>query len=269
MRQWLTDARGKVTVDGYVLEYQCCGPPPDNNLTLVLLHEGLGCIELWRDVPERLVALTGCGVFVYSRAGYGGSDSVVLPRATDFMYHEATTVLPQLLLLMGIDRCVLIGHSDGATIAAIHTGTQEDFKTRGLILIAPHFFAEEISISAITEARVAYETGALRSRLARYHNDVDCAFYGWSDVWLSDLFKTWNVSEVIDYFRVPVLGIQGRQDQYGTLSQLNEVESRCHSPFEMLIVDNCKHSPHLEQPDLTLNTIAEFITRLIAMESSG
>lgn len=262
----LWKSRGRVRIEGHALEYQCYGPHPGDNITLILLHEGLGCAELWRDVPERLAALTGCSTFVYSRAGYGRSDPVSLPRPTDFMHREATRVLPPLLSKMGIEKCLLIGHSDGATIAAIHAGTQQDFKSRGLVLIAPHFFAEGVSLDAIREARLLYETGDLKHRLARYHDDVDCAFYGWNDVWLSEAFNTWNVSEVIDYFRVPVLGIQGRQDQYGTLKQLDEIEKRCYSPFERLILD-CKHSPHLEKPDATLNAIAEFTSRLLAMES--
>lgn len=262
-------AHGTIEAGGHTLEYQCYGPAPSSAITLVLLHEGLGCAALWRDFPVRLQQQTGCGVLVYSRAGYGDSKSVELPRPTDYMHREATVVLPELLEKTGIDKCLLIGHSDGATIAAINAGTQADYRARGLVLIAPHFFAEDISITAIAQARDAYESGDLKQRLARYHNDVDCAFYGWNDVWLSEDFKHWNVSEVIDYFRVPVLGIQGRDDQYGTLAQLKEIEQRCYSPFEKVIIDNCGHSPHTEHPQVTLNTISDFVDRLSAMEASA
>ncbi|MEM7256281.1 MAG: alpha/beta hydrolase [Pseudomonadota bacterium] len=258
---------GFIEAGGLQLEYQCFGPPQSASLTLVLLHEGLGCVAMWRDFPARLAQHTGGGVLVYSRAGYGGSDEALLPRPTHYMHEEATEVLPVVLQKLGIKKCLLIGHSDGATIAAIHIGSQNEFIVRGAVLIAPHFFAEDISIAAIKQAKQSYETGDLRARLARYHKAVDCAFYGWNDVWLSADFKHWNVSDVIDYFRVPVLGIQGREDQYGTLAQLTEIEQRSYAPFESLIIEHCGHSPHIEQPQQTLDAIVDFNRRLMAMES--
>ncbi len=262
--QW--QPRGTIEAGGAQLEYQCFGPRPDQALTLVLLHEGLGCIELWRNIPLLLAQQTGCGVLVYSRAGYGQSGSATLPRPTNYMHIEATEVLPEVLEKFAINKCVLIGHSDGATIAAIHAGSQNDFKARGLILIAPHFFAEDISIAAITQAKVEYESGELKEKLSRYHQNPDCAFYGWNCVWLSDAFKHWNVSEVIDYLRVPVLGIQGGADEYGTLRQLDEIEHRCYAPFEKLIIEHSGHSPHLQYGDQTLPVMVQFINRLAAME---
>ena len=246
------------------LEWQCYGDP-SQQVTLVLLHEGLGCIERWRDFPEQLAEHTGFAVLVYSRAGYGRSGSVTLPRPTDYMTIEAQQVVPQVLRAAGVSCCVLVGHSDGATIAAIYAGTMQDFSVRGVVLIAPHFFAEQISIDAITRAGDEYRDGTLKQKLARYHNDVNAAFYGWHDAWLSEEFKHWNVTEVIDYFRVPVLGIQGVDDQYGTLAQLQEIRSRCYSPFDELLLTNCGHSPHIEQPQQTLESITGFCQRLTSI----
>jgi pimeloyl-ACP methyl ester carboxylesterase len=246
------------------LEWQCYGDP-SQQITLVLLHEGLGCVELWRDFPEQLAEHTGFAVLVYSRAGYGRSDTASLPRPADYMTIEAQQVVPEVLRAAGVSRCVLVGHSDGATIASIYAGTMQDFRVRGVVLIAPHFFAEQISIEAIARAGDEYRNGGLKQKLARYHDNVDAAFYGWHDAWLSDEFKHWNVSEVIDYFRVPVLGIQSVDDQYGTLAQLHEIRSRCYSPFDELLLNNCGHSPHIEQPQQTLESIAGFCERLTSI----
>ncbi len=244
------------------LDWQVWGGDPAQQVTLVMLHEGLGCVALWREFPQQLAAQTGCAVLAYSRAGYGQSDSTSRPRPADYMTVEALTVLPQVLKASGCKRYVLVGHSDGATIAAIYAGSVQDFCMRGLVLIAPHFFAEDISINAIRQARDAYEQGNLKQKLARYHKDVDCAFRGWNEVWLSKAFETWNVSDVIDYIRVPVLGIQGRDDQYGTLAQLAEIENRCYAPFEQCVLEQCGHSPHIEQPEKTLDVITGFCEQL-------
>ena len=227
-----------IVVGGTTLEWQLYGQPAQQT-TFVLLHEGLGCVELWRDFPQQLASQTGAAVLAYSRAGYGQSDSAALPRPTDYMTVEALQVLPEVLRAAGVQRCVMLGHSDGATIAAIYAGSVQDFTVRGLVLIAPHFFTEEISINAITQAKQAYEQGELRHKLSRYHRDVDCAFRGWNDAWLSKEFEYWNVSDVIDYIRVPVLGIQGVDDQYGTVAQLEEIASRCYSPIEQVLLDDC------------------------------
>jgi len=258
---------GTVTIDHCTLAYRCYGPQPTDSLTLVLLHEGLGCIELWRDFPDKLAQATGCGVLVYSRAGYGKSDPCTLPRQTDYMHREAMDVLPQILDYAGVKNCILVGHSDGASIAAIYAGTAQDFRVRAQVLIAPHFFAESISLSSIENAKQQYLEGDLRDKLAPYHSNVDCAFNGWCDVWLSEDFRQWNISEVIDYFRVPVLGIQGHDDQYGTMAQMQEIESRCYAPFEQLVLDDCKHSPHLQQTEQTVSAISSFTKRVISLEA--
>jgi pimeloyl-ACP methyl ester carboxylesterase len=264
---WRDGASGFVTVAGKRLECIRHGPSPDHEPTIVMLHEGLGCVALWRDFPQRLAEATGLGVFAYSRAGYGRSDSVALPRPLDYMTREARETLPAILEAIGFRRGILLGHSDGASIAAIYAGAVEDFRVRGLILMAPHFFAEESGLAAIAAARRAYETGDLKERLAKYHSDVDNAFRGWNDVWLDPGFKSWNIADSIDYWRVPALAIQGADDPYGTLAQIREIENRAYSPVDMEILSGCKHSPHVEQPEKTLAAAAGFCARLQRIES--
>lgn len=259
---------GPLSAGGKRLEYACYGPPPEDAPTIVMLHEGLGCVALWRDFPQAVAEATGMGVFVYSRAGYGQSDPVDLPRPLDFMTREATDVLPVVLDAIGFRRGILLGHSDGATIAAIYAGSVEDFRVRGLIVMAPHFFTEGMGLSAIAEAKRAYDTGDLREKLARYHANVDVAFRGWNDCWLDPGFRDWNVGDVIDYLRIPTLAIQGRGDQYGTLAQIEEVETRSYAPVETLILDECRHAPHLEQPGAVLSAVAEFAARLERIEAA-
>ncbi|WP_373049844.1 alpha/beta fold hydrolase [Thalassovita aquimarina] len=263
---WKDGQTAALTAGGKSLEYACFGPAPEQAPTIVMLHEGLGCVALWRDFPQRVAQATGFGVFVYSRAGYGQSDPVDLPRPLDYMTREALDVLPGVLDAIGFQNGILFGHSDGATIAAIYAGSVEDFRVRGLILMAPHFFTEDMGLAEIAKAKELYETGDLRDRMARYHRDPDNAFRGWNDSWLAPGFKDWNVGEVIDYLRIPVLAIQGRDDQYGTLAQIEEIDSRCYAPVEIAILDDCRHAPHLDQPERTLAEIAEFADRLERIE---
>ncbi len=263
---WKDGQTGALTAGGKSLEYACFGPAPEQAPTIVMLHEGLGCVALWRDFPQRVAQATGFGVFVYSRAGSGQSDPVDLPRPLDYMTREALDVLPGALDVIGFQNGILFGHSDGATIAAIYAGSVEDFRVRGLILMAPHFFTEDMGLAEIAKAKELYETGDLRDRMARYHRDPDNAFRGWNDSWLAPGFKDWNVGEVIDYLRIPVLAIQGRDDQYGTLAQIEEIDSRCYAPVEIAILDDCRHAPHLDQPERTLAEIAEFADRLERIE---
>lgn len=260
--------KGTLQADEKTLEYACFGPGPDQAPTIVLLHEGLGCTALWRDFPIRLAAATGWGVFVYSRAGYGHSDLADLPRPVAYMTREAEDVLPQVLDAIGFRQGILMGHSDGATIAAIYGGSVPDYRVRGLILMAPHFFAEPLGLEEIERARIAYETTDLPKKMARYHRDPDTTFRGWNDVWLSAGFRTWNVGDAIDYLRIPVLAIQGREDQYGTLAQIDEIETRSYAPVDVAILENCRHAPFLEQPEQTLEHVTDFVTRLARMEAA-
>lgn len=255
-------------IAGVGLEYEMYGPAPDDAPTLVLLHEGLGSLALWRDFPERLAKRTGLGVLVYSRAGYGRSDTAALPRPTDYMTREAET-LGALLDAADVRRAILLGHSDGATIAAIYAGSAQDMRVRGLILMAPHFFAETEGLAAIVKARAAYETGDLAARLAKYHDHPDVAFRGWCDAWLSPEFRDWNVAEVIDYIRVPVLAIQGAEDPYGTCAQIDELQGRCYAPVDVLWLEGCGHAPHQEQAEAVEDAITSYCARLYEIERAN
>jgi pimeloyl-ACP methyl ester carboxylesterase len=245
------------------LEYRMIGPRPDAAPTLVLLHEGLGSAGLWGDFPDRLQAATGCGVLVYSRAGYGQSSPATLPRPLTYMHDEAREALPLLLGAVGFRRGLLLGHSDGASIAAIYAGTQQDHRVGGLVLMAPHFFTEDPGIAAIVEAKKAYETGDLRARLARWHGDVDNAFRGWNGAWLDPDFRNWDITGELAYIRVPVLIVQGEDDQYGTVRQIEVAREECYCPVEVALLPGVRHSPQREAPDVTLKVIAEFIARVL------
>ena len=255
---------GFLSIGSQRLEYRMLGPRPDAAPTLVLLHEGLGCVGLWNDFPEKLQQATGCGVFVYSRAGYGQSSPVPLPRPLSYMADEARDVLPKLLDEIGFRRGLLIGHSDGASIAAIYAGSHQDHRLGGVVLIAPHFFTEDSGIAAIEDARKAYETGDLRQRLSRWHADVDNAFWGWNGAWLDPDFRRWDITEHLAYIRVPVLIVQGEDDQYGTVKQIEAAQQECYCPVEVALVPGARHSPQREAPDATLRAISDFVARAIA-----
>ena len=267
MMDWNNPEPQRIQVGDTRLEAQCYGPAPTEAPTIIMLHEGLGCVALWRDFPAQLAKATGYGVLAYSRAGYGASDGSPPPKPLDYMTREAMDVLPLVLEQIGFKRGILLGHSDGASIATIYAGSTEDMRIRGLVLIAPHFFTEPVGLAAIRDAKEVYEAGDLKPKLAKYHTHVDDAFYGWNGAWLDDGFQDWNIAENIDYLRIPVLGIQGRDDEYGTLAQLDELETRLYSPFDCVILEDCKHSPHLEKPDETVGAIAEFCIRLDRLES--
>jgi pimeloyl-ACP methyl ester carboxylesterase len=254
--EWVESAQ--LSVNSVTLEYACFGPPPSQAPTLVLLHEGLGSAGLWRDFPNQLVDATGFGVCAYSRAGYGCSDPVTLPRPLNYMTREATDVLPLVLDAIGFSQGILIGHSDGATIAAIHAGDVCDPRVLGIVLMAPHFFTEAKALSAISGAKLAYESNDLKLRLTKYHRDPDNAFYGWNDSWLHPDFRQWNVTSVLESLHVPVLAVQGLQDQYGTLAQIDIIEKKCPMPVNKLLLDDCRHSPFLDCPSKVLEEITRF-----------
>lgn len=252
---------------GHRLEARMIGPAPDARPTIVMLHEGLGSAGLWRDVPDRLAERTGWGVVAYSRAGYGRSSPKPLPWSVRYMHEEALEVLPAVLDAIGLRSGILLGHSDGASIAAIYAGSVQDHRIRGVTLVAPHFFTEPAGLAAIEAAATAYETGDLRTRMARHHDDPDNAFFGWNRSWMNPDFHDWDISEVIGYLRVPVLAIQGEDDQYGTLAQLDALETGLYSPFEKLVLSGCGHAPHLERPDDAISAIADFVARLERIEA--
>jgi pimeloyl-ACP methyl ester carboxylesterase len=251
------------------LEYRMVGPRPDAAPTLVMLHEGLGSASLWGDFPAQLSAATGAGVFAYSRAGYGNSSTAALPRPLSYMHDEALSVLPRLLEAIGFRRGLLLGHSDGASIATIYAGSVQDHRIRGLALIAPHFFVEDVSIAAIAQAREAYAKTDLRQKLSRWHADVDAAFRGWNDAWLDPEFRKWDVTEMLAYVRVPILIVQGEGDQYGTQSQITVAQEECYCPVEVALLADARHAPHKEAPAATLAVIADFVNRLLRDHAEG
>lgn len=251
-----------LTIEGRCLEGRYFGAPTNGAPTLLLLHEGLGCLALWRDFPSRLVTATGLGVFAWSRAGYGQSSPICLPRPLDYMSREAVEIVPAVIDAVGADPVVLLGHSDGATIAALHAGFVCDPRIIGVILLAPHFFTEPKGLKAIAAAAEVYESGDLRARLARYHRHVDIAFRGWNDAWLDPEFRDWNVADALDHITVPILAIQGREDPYGTLAQIDVIAARAPAVVTSVVLEQCCHAPHLEQTEATLMAIIKFLRDL-------
>ena len=246
---------------GRHLEYRWIGPRPDEAPSIVFLHEGLGCVAMWRDFPDRLASATGCGALVYSRLGHGGSDAVTGERRVRYMHDEALETLPAVLGHFGLENVVLFGHSDGASIALIHAGADPGH-VRALVLEAPHVFVEPLSIEGITRITTDYETTRLKERLARHHGgNTDSMFRGWSDVWLSPGFRKWNIEEYLPAIECPVLVVQGEDDRYGTLEQVDAVVKKVGGPAESLILPHCGHSPHSEQPEEVLEAATRFIRK--------
>jgi pimeloyl-ACP methyl ester carboxylesterase len=261
---------GHLVVGDAALEYRMIGPRPDDVPTIVMLHEGLGSVTTWGTFPDALAERSGCGVFVYARAGYGQSSPVPLPRPLDYMQREATETLPRLLDAIGFRRGLLLGHSDGASIAAYYAGTHQDHRVNGVVLIAPHFFTEAAGLAEIANAKTAYETTDLRAKLARHHAHVDIAFRGWSDAWLDPTFATaFDLTDALAYIRVPILVIQGADDRYGTLAQVRVVEDECYCPVETLILPGCGHAPHREKVEETLAAITAFSQQLFQSDAQA
>jgi len=229
---------------------------------IVMLHEGLGSVSHWKDFPDRVAAETGSGVFVYSRYGHGRSGVLDEPREISYMHHEADVVFPALLQQAGIRRPVLLGHSDGASIAIIHAAHSLD-SAAALILEAPHVFVEDLTVESIARATIAYQTTDLPRKLARHHDDADRTFWGWSNIWLDSRFRSWNIESCLDSIRCPVLVIQGEDDEYGTPEQVRSIQARIPAA-QVALFAQCKHAPHRDQPELTLRRIADFMKSLPA-----
>ena len=253
----------ELTARGHRLESVWHGPGPEEATTLVFLHEGLGSVSLWRDFPRRLAEATGCGALVYSRAGYGRSDPAPPPWPVRFM-HEEAGVLEEVLGQAGVRDAVLVGHSDGGSIAIIHAGTHAHARVRALVLLAPHVFVEEFGLRSIAAAAEKFRGGELRRALERHHGaNVDGAFWGWNGVWLDPAFAGFNIEEFLPRILVPVLVIQGADDPYGTLRQVDAIAAGCGGPVERLVLDSCAHAPHREQTERTLEAAGDFVRRLV------
>jgi pimeloyl-ACP methyl ester carboxylesterase len=249
-----------VTVQGRKLEVQRIAGPGKSARTLVFLHEGLGSAAMWRDFPHKVAASTGCAVVVYSRYGYGQSDVLREPRGVDYMHVEALRVLPELLERLGVPDPVLVGHSDGGSIALICAAAHRTIK--GLVVMAPHVFVEDLSIRSIAEAKTAFETSDLPQKLRRYHADAAKTFRGWNDIWLHPDFRNWNIEDVLPRITCPMLAIQGFDDEYGTMAQLEAIAGQTGGPIELLRLAACRHSPHRDQPKVVIEAMSRFIDRL-------
>jgi pimeloyl-ACP methyl ester carboxylesterase len=250
-------ATGFLRIGQHSLEYSWHGEP--GPCALVLLHEGLGSVGLWRELPPKLSDAAGLPVFVYSRPNYGRSSaSAPLPRPVRYMHDEAL-LLEEVLRAAGISDPVLFGHSDGASIALLHAAAR---RVRGLVLEAPHVFAEQLSLDSIAKAREAYERGDLRERLARWHEHVDAAFWGWNGPWLHPGFRGWNLTGCLHSIRAPTLLIQGEADEYGTVAQIEAIQRSLPGRTETLLLPGTGHSPHKDREPEVLSATARFIRSL-------
>jgi pimeloyl-ACP methyl ester carboxylesterase len=249
-----------LVLDGRRIEYRFAAAGPEGATDVVMLHEGLGSVSMWKDFPERLAAATGCRVLVYSRFGYGRSSALTGPRTPQYMHEEAQIWLPLVLERLGIATPVLFGHSDGGSIALIHA-SRPNSSIAGIVALAPHVKVEDLTVASIAGAKMAYETTALRERLAPYHDDVDATFWGWNRIWLDPAFRNWNIEGLLPSIRVPVLAIQGLDDEYGTVAQINGI-LRARPGTELLPLAACRHSPHRDQPEAVLHATQRFVRRL-------
>jgi pimeloyl-ACP methyl ester carboxylesterase len=250
-----------LTVQGHGLEVQrIAGTGQQGAAELVFLHEGLGSISHWKDFPARVAEATGAAVTVYSRYGCGSSDLLTEPRAVRYMHDEGLRSLPDLLGQLHIENPILVGHSDGASIALIYAGAHD--RVRALVLLAPHVFVEELSVASIAQAKRSFETTNLAEKLGRHHRDAARTFWGWNDIWLHPDFRQWNIEEYLPRITCSILAIQGVEDQYGTMAQVQAIARQSGGPVEILTFDECRHSPQRDQPDATLAAIARFVRRI-------
>jgi pimeloyl-ACP methyl ester carboxylesterase len=241
------------------MAYQWVGVTESAYPVIVFLHEGLGSIELWKDYPEKFCCEHGFTGLVFSRYGYGQST----PRPAgerwpvSFMHAQAHEVLPMFFALLGLEKPWLYGHSDGGSIALLYAARHPD-AVSGLVVAAPHIMVEDLTIDSIAEARTTYLNSGLRSKLGRYHADPDSAFWGWNDVWLDPAFRSWNIEEQLPYIRCPLLAVQGEDDEYGTLEQINGIQRKV-AHAHLHVLKQCGHSPHRDQPEALNIEVARFI----------
>ena len=251
-----------VEAAGRSLNYEWVGSGGESSPALVFLHEGLGSIRQWRDFPAKVCAATGCKALVYDRYGYGASDVLAEPkRGVHFMHDEALRALPELLWRLKIENPILVGHSDGASIALIHAGA--GFKVKAVVAMAPHVFIEPVCISSIEKITRTFESSDLPRALGKYHRDARKTFYGWADVWLDREFPKWDIrDDYLPKIEAPVLAIQGEDDEYGTMKQLDDIKARV-KRCELLKLPQCGHSPFRDQPEKTLAAIGNFLGKKI------
>lgn len=253
-----------VRIGDHDLEYVRLQPqqPHAGRPAIVLLHEGLGSVAMWRDFPQRLADATGAEVVVYSRAGYGQSSPAQLPRAVGYMHDEGLQVLPALLQALDLQAPLLMGHSDGGSIALLCAGGGVA-DLAGVVVMAPHVMVEDVSVRSIAQAKEAYQSTDLAQRLGRYHADVDAVFWGWNDIWLHEDFRSWNIEAYLPHIQVPVLAIQGHLDEYGTMEQIDRIAAQA-PDVRLLKLDQCGHSAHKDQPEAVLAAVVAFLDALPA-----
>ncbi len=233
-----------------------------NRPCLVFLHEGLGCTAMWKNFPKRVAQKTNCPALVFSRFGYGNSDASSLPWKLNFLHKEALNVLPKIIGAAKLKEYILIGHSDGGSIGIIFSGSPFATGLKGLITLAAHVFCEQISVDSIFQAKVNYDNGNLKKGLEKYHGkNTENAFRGWNDVWLNPKFMHWNIEKYLNHIKIPMLAIQGKDDQYGTSKQLESIKTKA-PHIHTHLIDNCKHTPHNEQPEITLDLLTQFILKI-------
>jgi pimeloyl-ACP methyl ester carboxylesterase len=249
-----------VQVQDHRIEYDFVHASSADAPVMIFLHEGLGSLSMWKDFPSRVAHATGCNALVYSRYGYGQSDALAAPRPVDFMHDEALMALPELLDKLEVQRPILFGHSDGGSIALIHAGGSGR-PVAGVIAMAPHVVIEDISIKSIMAAKQTYESTDLKIRLSRYHAHPDSAFWGWNDIWLRPEFRNWNIEEFLPSIMCPILAIQGEDDEYGTMQQIDLI-ARFASDVDLLKLTDCRHSPHLDQPEAVIEAAIRFVDRI-------
>ena len=256
LSEFLELGSGKIEIQWYNVEIT-------NRPTLVFMHEGLGCVRMWKEFPERISERTGCPSFVFSRFGYGNSDQCPTPWKINFMHSQALTLLPRILKQAGIKEYILIGHSDGGSIGIIFAGGLNSKGLKGLITLAAHVFCEQCSVDSIQQAKTNYEHQDLKKALKKYHGqNTDNAFRGWNNAWLNPNFINWNIEKYLKKIKVPMLAIQGKDDQYGTDKQIAAIESQVNN-IESFLLDNCRHSPHFDQPETVLKIMTKFIHQIV------
>jgi pimeloyl-ACP methyl ester carboxylesterase len=246
----------QLIIGGRRIEYGFLEPAAAGGGDLVMLHEGLGSVSMWRGFPEQLARATGCRTLVYSRHGYGRSSALEAPRTVDYMHEEARLWLPAILERLDIRRPILFGHSDGASIALIHAASDASDVT-GIVALAPHVKVEDVSLRSIAAARSAYLESDLPDRLGRHHADADSAFWGWNRIWLDPAFRSWNIEALLPSIRCPILAVQGEDDEYGTMEQIAAI-ARAVPHTRLLALPACRHSPHRDQPEAVLAAAAQF-----------
>jgi pimeloyl-ACP methyl ester carboxylesterase len=251
-----------VCINGAQLEYLRLrsAHARDGAPVIVFLHEGLGSISMWRDFPQKVADATGCEAVVYSRQGYGRSDPATAQRTVRYLHEQGLEVLPALLAGLGIERPILLGHSDGGSISLICAGGT-DTALAGVIVMAPHVMVEDLGIGGIEAARAAYLGTDLPVRLGKHHNDADAVFWAWNDIWLSPAFRSWNIEEYLPRIACPIMAIQGEDDEYGTMDQLDRIAAQARD-VDLVKLADCRHSPHKDQEQAVIDAVKGFVERV-------